>query len=137
MLGIIDKKLGLALTVLIFIGLFAFIKLFSSSNGDTHDHPELKSGEGLFDRHCAKCHSEDGTGLLVEQIPANIFTARGRMEIINYVTTDINPERKMPVFSTMPYPEAVAIADHLIVLKQVYEITSKEKKKLQMLIIEP
>lgn len=104
---------------------------------DNHNHPDLKTGEALFNHHCAECHGQDGTGMLADQTPANILTHLSRDEIVNYITTPVNPQRKMPVFSGMPTAEAVAIADHLLELKQRYLITPENKKKPEGLLIKP
>lgn len=111
--------------------------LSACTNHDDHDHPNLKSGEALFNYHCEDCHGANGTGKLVSQTPANILTERGRDGIINYVTTHASPQRKMPVFSTMPYSEATAIANHLRVLQQRYEALPLNQKKPQELMIKP
>lgn len=134
---IIDKKWSLARIVSLFMGLIIITALSGCSNYDNHDHPELRSGEALFNHHCARCHGEDGTGLLIKQIPANILTKRGVMGIVNYVTTNVNPNRKMPVFRAMSYSEAAVIANRLLKLKQIYDEKPNEKKKYRKLMIEP
>ena len=107
------------------------------SNRDDHNHPELKTGEALFNHHCAECHGEDGTGKLADRTPANILTQKNHQGIIDYIVSDINPERKMPVFRNMPASEASLIASHLLTLRRVYEATADEKKKNKSLLIEP
>ncbi len=100
---------------------------------DHHDHPELTTGEQLFNYHCAECHGEDGTGILFDVMPANILTKKSRQGIIAYITTEGNHERNMPVFKTMPAAEARAITDHLMKLKHIYD-TGKKRKPRQLLI---
>jgi len=117
--------------------MFALITLIACSNRDDHDHPKLKTGKALFNHHCAGCHSEDGTGKLADQTPANILTKKSHQEIAKYVTTDINPNREMPVFSTMSYSEASKIASHLLSLRKVYDATPNNQKKPRPLLIEP
>ena len=118
-------------------GLVAIFGLTACSDFDDHNHITLKSGEELFNHHCEDCHGVDGTGKLVTQTPANILTHKGRDDIISYITSNVNPERTMPVFSTMPYAEATAIANHLLRLQQQYEALPLNKKKPQQFLIEP
>jgi len=132
---VLVRNNGPGMMRLLFTGLV--IILSACSYHDNHDHPELRSGSDFFNHHCTECHGEDGTGLLVKQTPANILTKRNREGIVKYVTTNVNPQREMPVFSAMPYTEASAIANYLLKLQQVYEATPNEKKKLRALMIEP
>ncbi len=134
---ITKNNLSLSLSITLVIALIITGALTACSSRDDHEHPDLKSGEALFNHHCAECHGEDGTGKLVSQTPANILTKRGRDGIVKYVTTNINPQREMPVFSTMSFTEAAAIATHLIKLQQTYEATPNNMKKPQVLMIEP
>ena len=113
---------------------FVFVSLFACSR-DNHDHPDLTTGEQLFNYHCAECHGEDGTGNLFEVMPANILTKLSHQGIVQYITTETNPERNMPVFKTMPAAEAEAIATHLMKLKKDYD--TAEKRKPRQLLIEP
>ena len=113
---------------------FVVMSVYGCSR-DHHDHPELTTGEQLFNYHCAECHGEDGTGKLFDVTPANILTRKGRQGIIEYITTETNHEREMPVFKTMPAAEARAIADHLLKLKRLYE--TERRRKPRQLLIEP
>jgi len=119
------------------ICMLAFSTLTACSNRDDHDHPNLKTGQDLFNHHCAECHGEDGTGKLADRTPANILTKKGRLDIIKYVTTDINPARQMPVFDTMPHHEATQIASHLLTLRRGYNASPNDQKKPRALLIEP
>ena len=116
---------------------FASITLIGCSNRDDHKHPGLKTGKALFNHHCADCHGEDGTGKLADRTPANILTKKGHQGIVKYVTSNINPNRNMPVFSNMPYSEATKIASHLLSLRNTYNATPTSQKKLRALLIEP
>lgn len=120
-----------------FIAVLSFPMLSGCSNRDDHDHPSLKTGEALFNHHCAECHSEDGTGKLADRTPANILTRKSRQGIVNYVTRGSNPERKMPVFSSMSRSEAGKIASHLLQLRNAYNNSPNNKKKPRQLLIEP
>jgi len=91
----------------------------SGCSRDQHDHPNLTTGEQLFNYHCAECHGVQGTGNLFDGIPANILTQKSPREIITYITTDTGHERTMPVFSTMPAEEAEIITYHLITFNHV------------------
>lgn len=133
----IKNKLRLSPAIQPFMCLMLIGALTACSNRDDHNHPDLKTGEDLFNHHCAECHGKDGTGLLADQTPANILTLRGRDGIVDYITKPINPKRKMPVFGTMPIAEAAVIAEHLLELQQVYEDTPTSKKKPGGLMIKP
>ena len=109
------------------------VSLFGCSR-DQHDHPNLTTGEQLFNYHCAECHGVQGTGKLFDGMPANILTKKSPEEITNYVTTETGHEREMPVFSTMPADEAKAITNHLLKLKESY---SKNGPQIKQLLIEP
>ena len=56
-----------------------------SKDRDHHDHPDLTTGEQLFNYHCAECHGEDGTGKLVDRTPANILTTKNLQGIVDYM----------------------------------------------------
>jgi mono/diheme cytochrome c family protein len=102
------------------ICLFVVAGLWGCSR-DEHNHPNLRTGEQLYNHHCAECHGEDGTGHLFDVIPANILTKKSPREIMVYITTDGHHERKMPVFRTMQVAEARLITEHLLSLKTRYE----------------
>ena len=122
---------------LIITGLVLAVLMLACSSRDRHDHPDLVTGEQLYNYHCEECHGVDGTGKLFEQTPANILTRRDLEEIVAYITTPVNPQRKMPVFSTMSRSEVEKIARHLQRLQQSYDETPDEVKKSRLLMIEP
>lgn len=113
---------------------FVIVNVLGCSR-DHHDHPDLTTGEELFNYHCAECHGEDGTGKLFDVMPANILTHKSPQGIIDYITTEENHERNMPVFKTMPAAEARAITAHLMKLKQIYD--TETRRKPRQLLIEP
>ena len=96
---------------------------------DRHDHPNLTTGEQLYNHHCAECHRKDGTGILFDSLPANIFTQKSPQEIITYITTDTNHNRLMPAFTSMPSNEAEVITEYLGNLKTDYDQALKNKPK--------
>ena len=106
----------------------------SGCSGDQHDHPNLTTGEQLFNYHCAECHGMQGTGKLFDRIPAIILTKKSPGEITKYITTEMGHERDMPVFSTMSTDEAKVITDHLLTLKKTYD---KNGSQIKQLLIEP
>jgi len=108
-----------------------------AKNRDHHDHPDLTTGEQLFNYHCAECHGKDGTGRLVDRTPANILTRKGEQEIVNYIVSDTGQGRKMPVFATMPRSEAAKIAAYLIDLKNKYDSQGENERKNRDLLIDP
>lgn len=110
----------------------------SERQPDNHDHPSLKTGAELYDYHCAGCHGEDGTGMLESRTPANILTVRGLNGIVNYITTPINAQhRRMPIYINMSRAEAIAIAKHLMQLREGYWDTPANLKKPEELMIKP
>ncbi|MDH5701014.1 MAG: cytochrome c [Nitrospirota bacterium] len=106
----------------------------SGCSRDQHDHPNLTTGEQLFNYHCAECHGVQGTGNLFNGIPANILTQKSHQEIVAYITTGTGQEREMPVFSAMPIAEAKVITDHLFTLQKTYD---KNGSQIKQLLIEP
>lgn len=118
-------------------GFIVAVLMLACSSRDRHDHPAMVTGEQLYNYHCEECHGVDGTGKLFDQTPANILTRRSFNGIVRYITTPVNPDRKMPVFKTMPKAEVAAIARHLQSLRKAYNETSNENKKPRLLLIEP
>jgi mono/diheme cytochrome c family protein len=108
-----------------------------SKDRDNHDHPNLTTGEELFNYHCAECHGDDGTGKLVDSTPANILTRKDLDGIVRYIRGDDWQGRKMPVFATMPVAEAKKIAAYLIELRDRYDNLPGNKRKSRMLMIDP
>ena len=106
----------------------------SGCSRDQHDHPNLTTGEELFNHHCAECHGVQGTGRLLDGIPASILSKKSPGEIAQYITTVTDQNREMPVFSTMSANEAKIITDHLITLKEAYD---KNGTQIKQLLIEP
>ena len=115
----------------------ASVLVACSKDRDDHDHPNLTTGEELYNYHCAECHGEDGTGKLVDRTPANILTGKSTQEIVNYIVSDTGKDRKMPVFAAMPRSEAVKIAAYLIELKSRYDSLGENKRKNRELLIKP
>jgi mono/diheme cytochrome c family protein len=111
--------------------------LACSPGRDNHDHPNLKTGEELFNYHCAECHGDDGTGKLVDRTPANILTDKDLQGIEDYIINDTGRGRKMPVFATMPRSEAKMIAAYLLELKDRYDNLAENQRKNRQLLIDP
>jgi len=110
------------------------VVILSGCSQDQHDHPNLTTGEQLFNYHCADCHGVQGTGSLFDGMPANILTIKSPREIINYITSETGHEREMPVFKAMPAEEAQAITDHLFILKNAFD---KNGSQIKQLLIKP
>jgi len=111
------------------------IMLFGCSR-DQHDHPDLITGKDLFNYHCAECHGKDGTGRIVDLIPANILTTKNQREIIEFITNSEQHDR-MPIFKTMPEKEARKIASRLFELRNLYDKAGRKEKKFRELLLEP
>jgi len=117
--------------------LLAVAVLACSPDRDSHDHPNVKTGEELFNYHCAECHGADGTGKLVDRTPANILTGKDLGGIEDYIVSDTGRNRKMPVFASMPRPEAKKIATYLLELKDRYDNLAENQRKNRQLLIDP
>jgi cytochrome c553 len=117
------------------IYVIVLITLFGCSR-DHHDHPDLTTGKELFDYHCADCHGVDGTGRIVDLIPANILTTKSQKEVVEFIISGADHE-KMPIFKTMPEREAGRIAYHLFDLRNTYDKKSRKEKKFRELLLEP
>ena len=90
------------------------ISLVGGCSGDNHDHPELISGQQLFEYHCADCHHAAGNGNFLAGIPANRETRLTTAQIVKFLRDDHRLEgSKMPVWPEMPEDEARKIALYL------------------------
>lgn len=87
-------------------------------SGDQHDHPDLKTGQQLYEYHCASCHKEDGTGIFLKGVPANRDTDLSVWQIIHKVQMGSEEKSAMPSFEKMPQQEASKIAIYLKQLGQ-------------------
>ena len=115
----------------------AAVLIACTPDRDNHDHPNLKTGEELYEHHCVECHGEDGTGKLVDRTPANILTSKNLQGIEDYIISDTGRGRKMPVFASMPRPEAKKIAAYLLELKDRYDSLAENQRKNRQLLIDP
>ena len=127
---IIEKIIRTYIFVIVLITL-------SSCSRDHHDHPDLTTGKELFDYHCADCHGTDGTGRIVDLIPANILTNKDQREVVEYIISGGEHNRSMPVFKTMSEREAGRIAYYLFELRNKYDKAGRKEKKFRELLIEP
>jgi mono/diheme cytochrome c family protein len=115
----------------------AAVLIACTPDRDNHDHPNLKTGEELYEHHCVECHGEDGTGKLVDRTPANILTSKNLQGIEDYIISDTGRGRKMPVFASMPRSEAKKIAAYLLELKGRYDSLAENQRKNRQLLIDP
>lgn len=92
--------------------------LVAGCSADQHDHPELKSGQQLFEFHCAGCHQADGSGVFIKGVPANRDTDLSSLQIVHKLQSGSEKKTKMPVFEKMPQQEASKIARYLKQLGQ-------------------
>ena len=103
----------------------------AACNNDQHNHPALKTGKDFFNYHCASCHNEDGSGMFLKGIPANIATSKNKIEIILHIKEGSHANHaQMPVYSNMPDQEARKIADYLLLLKKNYFNNPENKEKI-------
>jgi len=82
--------------------------------GDVHDHPQLKTGEALYNHHCAACHQHTGGGAFLDGIPAVKYTPMKIREIVDHIRGHGRPDdTRMPQFSDMSVHEAQKIAVYI------------------------
>jgi len=105
-----NRRKALVLYTLAFCLLLVTI---SSCSRDTHDHPDLITGEQLFNYHCAGCHKNTGKGKFLKGIPANRNTVLSSAQIIHKINANDGEDLKMPSFPKMSQAEAVAIVSYL------------------------
>ncbi len=96
-------------------GLLTFLApmLISGCDKDAHDHPELVTGQQLFEHHCISCHTKTGTGNFLQGVPANKNTDMDINQISHKVIAGGENGAKMPSFPSMPDEEAILIADYI------------------------
>lgn len=104
--------------------------LLEACNKEQHKHPELRAGKALYNYHCAACHKENGTGMFLKGIPANIATDKNQTEIILHIKKGSQSSKsQMPAFSDMPDGEAYKIANYLLQLKRDYMNNPENRDK--------
>lgn len=82
--------------------------------GGPHDHPQLRTGEQLYNHHCAACHQRSGEGAFLQGIPAIQYTSLKIDEIVGHIRGHARIEdTQMPVFVDMSNYEAERIAVYL------------------------
>lgn len=87
--------------------------VLSGCGADQHDHPDLVTGQALFEYHCAPCHKADGSGVFLKGAPANRDTDLSVWQIIHKVQQGTDEKSAMPSFEKMPQQEAAKIAVYL------------------------
>lgn len=87
--------------------------VISSCSKDTHVHPDLVTGEQLFNYHCSGCHRETGKGKFLKGIPPNRNTVLSSALIVHKIAGNNGEKMKMPYFPKMSEAEAVAIVSYL------------------------
>lgn len=85
----------------------------SACDQDIHNHPELTTGQQLFEYHCSSCHKATGTGHFLKGVPANKDTELQSWQIKHKIQDAAEDKSKMPSFPNMPPDEAALIADYV------------------------
>ena len=81
---------------------------------DVHDHPQLKTGEQLYNHHCASCHRQSGDGAFLDHVPAVKYTPMKIREIVDHIRGHGRADdTRMPRFSDMSVHEADRIAVYI------------------------
>ncbi|MGF1694285.1 cytochrome c [Vibrio kyushuensis] len=91
----------------------SFIVLITGCDRDLHDHPELTTGQQLFEHHCSSCHQKTGQGRFLKGIPANRATALTEDQISHKITSLSVSGAKMPSFPNMPKEESDKISAYV------------------------
>ncbi len=96
-------------------GLLALLApiFISGCEKDAHDHPELVTGQQLFEHHCSGCHNKTGKGNFLKGVPATKDTIMDVNQISHKVISGIEGGAKMPSFPSMSDEEANIIADYM------------------------
>lgn len=89
------------------------VMVLGGCNKDIHRHPDLVTGQQLFDYHCASCHTETGKGNFLKGVPPNKNTSLTVWQIAHKIRIDANDQRKMPLYPNMSAEEAELIADYV------------------------
>jgi len=87
--------------------------LTTGCSNDIHDHPDLVTGEQLFDHHCSECHNKTGAGVFLLGVPANRDTTLSSSQVIHKIQHNEKNSSKMPAFPEMSTEEAKKITDYL------------------------
>lgn len=87
--------------------------MLSGCDKDVHNHPELVTGQQLFDYHCAGCHTETGRGNFLKGVPPNKQSTLAIWQIAHKLRIEANDQRKMPLYPSMSIQEAEIIADYV------------------------
>ena len=93
--------------------LLSAMLLLAGCGQDMHDHPDLVTGEQLFNYHCASCHKPGGQGNFLKGVPANKGTDLSIFQIAHKVQSGAGENSAMPVFAGMSYDEARKIAAYV------------------------
>jgi len=81
--------------------------LTACSQQDGHQHPQLKTGEQLYMRHCASCHRGAGGGAFLEGVPPVKDSSMTYRQMTDHIRGVGRAEgSRMPKFSTMSKAEA-------------------------------
>ena len=88
--------------------------LMGCEQADVHRHPQLKTGEQLYNHHCAACHQRSGDGAFLDGIPAVTYTPMKIHEIVDHIRGHgRSDDSRMPRFSSMSTHEAERIAVYI------------------------
>jgi mono/diheme cytochrome c family protein len=95
--------------------LIVLMTLMSGCGGDDdlHNHPDLVTGQQLFDYHCASCHQTTGTGSFLKGIPGTKDTELSVDQIRHKIAKSEGGKVAMPAFPNMPEEEALKIANYI------------------------
>lgn len=98
----------------VFAGMVCMLILAGCDRVDVHDHPQLKTGEQLYNHHCASCHKRSGDGAFLKGVPAVKYTSMKIREIVDHVRGHGRGDStRMPEFSDMSVHEAERIAVYI------------------------
>jgi|GEM_PF-1312656 len=100
---------------LLAMAIFLSVSGCAEQDHDNHAHPELESGEQLYNHHCAGCHKKSGAGNVIKGIPPVLYSKLSLSDMRKFITIGLEgSEHEHPVhFKTMPKDEARKIIRHV------------------------
>lgn len=95
-----------------YVLIISWLLMLTGCGRDVHDHPDLKTGQELFEYHCAECHQRSGQGNILLGVPANKGTELSVYQVSHKIRKGAE-KSKMPAFPNMSKEEAGKIAVYL------------------------
>lgn len=93
--------------------------LFAGCTMDGDEHPPGTGGEEMYGQYCAGCHGSSGEGRFLLGVPSNRSTRLGASALADRILEvgRHDEHRRMPTFPKLKRSEALAIARHVLHLR--------------------